>query len=222
MSSTDVAVRDPELDRFARLGRWLALSESKSDSPETRGAAGALRFYYAQALGLPPLAAAEISVIDGKLVASALLLRGLAAQQGFEVRQVSGDDTACTAAIYKGDRELGRSTFTIEDAKRAGLAKRINWQNYPQRMLWARASANVIRDYASQVAVGILTREELADQDGGDPVEAPAVEVTVEDLPDWPAMDQTEQYDAEQETFDDELGETGDPPDNDGDDDGDE
>lgn len=160
--STDVAVRDPELDRYARLGRWLALSESRSDDPAAKGAAAALRFYYARELGLPPMAAAELSVIDGKLVVSAQLYRGLAESAGYRIERTELDDTHCTATLFKGETRIGDATFTMEDAKRAGLIRdRSAWKTYPQRMLWARASAFVIRDYASHVAVGIITREEL-------------------------------------------------------------
>ena len=41
------AVRDVELDRLARLGQWLALSESGATDAKALGAAAALRLYYA-------------------------------------------------------------------------------------------------------------------------------------------------------------------------------
>jgi len=178
----------PELDRYVRLGRMLALSESGDRSPDARAAAGALRFYYAEALRLPPMAAAELSVIDGKLVASALLLRALAEERGYRVVRLQGDSERCVAVLYRGPDELGRSTFTIEQAKQAGLATRTNWRTYPDRMLWARASSNVIRDYAPAVAVGIITAEEIEveaiEGDEPEPVEADAI--------DWPDPDEAD------------------------------
>jgi hypothetical protein len=219
-AGTALAVRTDDLDRLARLGKWLALAESKQTSPEARGASAALRFYYAEALGLPPMAAAELNVIDGKLVVSALLLRALAEERGYRVeRDPSSDATSCTAVLYResgrGNRgEIGRATFTIEQAKQAGLAGKTNWRTYPDRMLWARASTNVIRDYAPAVAVGIVTDEEMADR-----VDDPnVIEGVADEAPDvdWPMADQADPYDAERMAADEEAaerGEGGDPPD---------
>ena len=73
-----LVVRENRLDDLARLGAWLALSESGASDEKARGAAAALRLYYAAELGLPPLAVAELSVIKGRLFVSAQLMRALA------------------------------------------------------------------------------------------------------------------------------------------------
>lgn len=161
-------VRDPELDRLARLGKWLALAESKTDTPEAKGATAALRLYYAGELGLPPLAAAELSMIGGRLVVSARLLRALALRAGYRVIRVESSDEQCVAAVVviATGEELGRATFTIEDAKRAGLIRdRSAWQSHPARMLWARASAFVVYDCCPDVALGLITEEETDELD---------------------------------------------------------
>src|SRR5262245_15130839 len=92
------AVRTPELERFRQLGQWLALSESGGDSANARSASAALRLFYAQELALPPLAAAELSVIRGKLVVSARLLRALAGRHGYRVVKVKSTPEGCMAA----------------------------------------------------------------------------------------------------------------------------
>src|SRR5262245_44591762 len=56
-----------ELAVFRTVGHWLALAETGEDTPKAKGAAAALRLYYANELGLPPLAAAELSVIHGRV-----------------------------------------------------------------------------------------------------------------------------------------------------------
>jgi len=160
----EIAVRDLELDRLARLGSWLALSESGEQTEKARGAAAALRFYYAAELGLPPLAAAELSVIKGRLYLSAQLLRALAARHGYHVDRVYADDKTCTAALTRNGVELGQATFTIEDAKTAGLIRGGSaWSSHPARMLWARASKNVIVDFAPAVALGVALDDELVE-----------------------------------------------------------
>jgi hypothetical protein len=155
--------RDPELDRLARIGTWLAASEAGRDDDKSRGMTAALRLFYAQELGLPPLAASELSIVRGRLFPHAKLLRALAARQGYRVERVDASDTACTAVLYNADgRELGRYTFTIEDAQRAKLVKADSaWQTHPARMLWARACKFVLDDYAPEVTLGLGVEEEL-------------------------------------------------------------
>ena len=45
-----LVVRENRLDDLARLGTWLALSESGAADEKARGAAAALRLYYAAEL----------------------------------------------------------------------------------------------------------------------------------------------------------------------------
>jgi hypothetical protein len=189
--TSSLAIRDPELGRIATLGKWLALSEAAQDDQQTKGASAALRLYYAEKLDLPPLATAELSVIKGRLVVGAKLLRALAARHGYRVVKLESTDTSCTAALVdiQSGLELGRATFTIDDAKRAGLVReRSAWQTHPARMLWARASKFVIDDNAPEVSLGIVTEDEMAEIQG-----QPADEIYVSPI------DQTEEYEAEHE-----------------------
>jgi len=174
--TADLVVREPtRLDELARLGTWLALSESGSNSEKAVGASAALRLYYAAELGLPAPAVAELSVINGRLFMSAQLLRALAEREGYRVYRGHSDDESCTAVLMRDAVELGRATFTIENAKTAGLGGRGAWKTHPARMLWARASKNVIVDFAPGVALGIALDDEAQEYTGQ----------TVPDVP-WP------------------------------------
>jgi hypothetical protein len=105
-------------------------------------------------------------VINGRVFVGAKLLRALAAQRGYRVLQIESTPDTCTAAVEDlgSGRELGRYTFTIEDAKRAGLIRdRGAWKTHPARMLWARASKYVLDDYAPEVTLGIYTDDERAE-----------------------------------------------------------
>jgi hypothetical protein len=65
-----------------------------------------------------------------------------------------------------GTEEAITSTFTIEDAKRAGLfPKKDNWRNYPQRMLKARAISYAVNDLFPDIVFGMLSSEEAQDID---------------------------------------------------------
>jgi hypothetical protein len=65
-----------------------------------------------------------------------------------------------------GTEEAIISTFTIEDAKRAGLfPKKDNWRMYPQRMLKARAISYAVNDLFPDIVFGMLSSEEAQDID---------------------------------------------------------
>ena len=159
-----IAEREPSrLDELARLGLWLAASESGDSSANTRGATAALRLYYAAELGLTPMAAAELTVIKGRLYVGAQLLRALAIRAGYRVFRLDASDESCTARIVAQDgRIVGESTFTLEQATKAGLVRSGSpWTTHPGRMLWARASKNAIVDFAPEVALGMALDDEL-------------------------------------------------------------
>jgi len=166
---TDVAVRPPsQLDDLARLGQWLAWAESGNTDEKSRGAGAALRLYYARELGLTPMAASELSLINGRLVVGAALLRALARRAGYWIQRLDDNDQTCTARISDPQGQvLGHATFTIENAKIAGLIRdRSAWKTHPARMLWARASANVIKDFAPEVALGMILEDEVQEVTG--------------------------------------------------------
>lgn len=168
-ASREIAERDEapgSLAELRTLGWWLALAESGDSTREAKGAAAALRFYFVRELGLPPLAANEVSMIKGHLYVGPKLLRAQAARKGYRViRTPDSDADAVTAVVYGKDGvELGRTTFTMEDAKRAKLVKPNSaWETHPARMLWARAAKFAIDDYAPEVSLGLGTDDEAAE-----------------------------------------------------------
>ncbi|HEY7621706.1 MAG TPA: hypothetical protein VH834_18140 [Solirubrobacteraceae bacterium] len=169
------AASDLEYDRFARLGTWLAATEGSSDPRGKDGMVAALRFALAAELGWPLRAASEIAVIHGRLHISSKMLRALAEREGYRVVRVEETATSCTAAVLdRAGEEVGRATFTLEDAKRAGLVKdKSAWQTYPARMLWARAAGWAINDAIPHVALGLAMTEEAEDYIEGEARELP-------------------------------------------------
>ena len=66
--------------------------------------------------------------------------------------------------IKGGDIEETQSSFSYEDAKRAGLtSKRGPWQQYPSRMLQLRARGFALRDAFPDAIKGLITIEEAQD-----------------------------------------------------------
>lgn len=72
----------------------------------------------------------------------------------------------CTAIILKGEDEVGRETFTTEDAKTAWLLEKDNRTKYPKTMLRYRAMRLAITFRAPDVLGGIQVAEEMQDVDG--------------------------------------------------------
>jgi hypothetical protein len=57
--------------------------------------------------------------------------------------------------------EPHKVSFSMADARRAGLANKTNWQNHPRSMLRARVITNGIRMVLPAVVAGIYTEDEI-------------------------------------------------------------
>lgn len=116
-------------------------------------------------LGLPPMyALSNIAVINGKPVAGAeLMLAVIYRDHGDSAVQVERTDATGCTLLYKRRQwpEYRAFSFTIEDAKRAGLANGPTWQKYPQAMLRARCVSAVARMAFPDSIGGMYTPEEL-------------------------------------------------------------
>lgn len=104
-------------------------------------------------LGLTPFQSMSgVHIIQGKPVVGAGLLASLldrdpAYDYRVEWEPDEKNPQACTVIVIKNGNERGRSRFSLEDAKRAGLTQP-NWAKYPASMLFARAMSNAVRWYA--------------------------------------------------------------------------
>jgi len=83
-----------------------------------------------------------------------------------------------------GTEESITSTFTIDDAKRAGLfPKKDNWRMYPQRMLKARAISYAVNDLFPDIVFGMLSSEEAQDIDRPEKTMYEIIESEAETIP---------------------------------------
>ena len=159
-----------ESELSAQISYAKALSQSDLLPREFRGkpANVLVAIGYGQALGLSPMIALNgIAVIGGKPSLSAQLQSALVRRAGHKLH-VKGDDTTATATLTRSDdpETEHTSTWTMDRAKRAGLAQGGAWKTYPESMLAARAITEVIRNAASDVLLGIAyTPEELGHDD---------------------------------------------------------
>ncbi|MEM9610955.1 MAG: hypothetical protein AAGA99_26335 [Actinomycetota bacterium] len=146
-------------------------------------------------LGIGPMQAlSKIHVVDGRPALAAELMRALALQQGHEFWVEETSNTKVTVAGRRSNSSADvpptRVTWTLDDAKQAGLNGRQNWRKYPRAMLLARATGELCRLIFPDVLAGIsYTSEELTDGDvvdDGDVVAGELEAATTEDEPTKP------------------------------------
>ena len=161
------------------LRRAQAIARAKDALPRSyRENPGAvlLADQWARSRGIDTLTAIQtVSFVDGRPVVDATMQRALAEKAGYEIRLADLSDQAATVIVLRGGAELGRETFTIEEAKRQGLTGKQNWQKTPKNMLVARATTNAIRFFAPSVLVGLS-----ADDDVTDPTEVLAAPAQID------------------------------------------
>lgn len=124
-------------------------------------------------VGLPPLASLQhIAVISGRPGLYGDAVAGVAIKSG-AIKAVdewlegdAGKDSwTAVCEVTRPDGGKVKRTFSVADAKRANLwGKAGPWQQYPQRMLAARARGYAVRDAAPHAFLG-YTVEELRDID---------------------------------------------------------
>ncbi len=128
-------------------------------------------------LGLPPFASiAGIHVIQGKPALSSNLVATLIANDPrYSYRVERADDTNCVIQWYEGSDRVGLSSFTIDEAKKAGLSDKATWKAYPSDMLFARAITRGARRFAPGIFGGspIYTPDELGNVIEGELVTSP-------------------------------------------------
>lgn len=119
-----------------------------------------------EALGLPPTAALYgINVIQGKPTLSAETMRAVVLSHGhrFDVEAFTETEARVACARAERPEDVSRFSFTIEDAKRAGLLGG-NYDKYPKAMLLARATSQACRAVFPDVLAGVsYTPDELDD-----------------------------------------------------------
>lgn len=140
----------------------------------------------AQAEGMhPAIAARDYHVIQGRpaLKADAMLARFQAA--GGKVAWKTYTDLEVTGEFSHAQGGSVSVTWTMEMAKRIGLASKDNWKNFPRAMLRSRCISEGIRTVYPGCVVGVYTPEEVQDFDAT-PAErnmGKAEEVLAEPLP---------------------------------------
>lgn len=120
-------------------------------------------------VGLAPMQAlSNIAVINGRATIWGDAIPALMQRKGHQIDvQVTGEGEGMVATATLIRADTGQTivrTFSVEDAKKAGLwGKQGPWQQYPKRMLSHRARAWAVRDGAADALMGLEVAEEQQD-----------------------------------------------------------
>lgn len=112
-------------------------------------------------LGLPPFAAMSgIHIIQGKpTIGSGLMAARVKGSGKYDYKVIEHSEKICSIDFYHGKEKLGNSTFTIDDAKKAGTK---NLDKFPKNMLFARAISNGVKFYTPDIYSGpVYVPEEM-------------------------------------------------------------
>lgn len=129
---------------------------------------------YGAELGLNPIQALQrVIPIHGQPTLEARTMVALLKARGYKIKTTAQSDQSVTVRGVDLDGEEYQSTWTIERATRAGYTRNQKYQTDPQAMLKAKAQAEVCRDMAPEVLLGIAystedLESERLDSPGGD------------------------------------------------------
>lgn len=166
------AIIPQNMDEVFRLAKAVCAAgwaPKGMDRPE----ACAIAIMHGLEIGLKPLTALQrIAVVNGRPTlwgdGAMSLVRASGLCSGVdETIEGTGDArTATCAAHRKGEAKAIIRTFSVADAKKAGLwGKSGPWSQYPDRMLQMRARAFALRDGFADVLGGFYMREEIEEDD---------------------------------------------------------
>ncbi len=117
-------------------------------------------------LGLSPMRAIQsVAVVNGRAALWGDAMLAIAKSSGLveSVIETAGD-TSATCVVRLRDGEMVSRTFSIDDAKTAGLWNKTGpWTQYPKRMLQMRARSFALRDAVPEALCGFTSREEMDD-----------------------------------------------------------
>lgn len=140
---------------------------------------------YGNALHIHPIVALNgIDIIEGNLTITPALMSGLVRERGHKLRvrtDGTGQALTATATLVRADdpQHPFEVTWSMADAKAAGLDNKQNWKKYPRAMLKARAISEVCREGAEDVLMGAYVPEELGAtvNEAGEVIDAEIVEL---------------------------------------------
>lgn len=149
----------------ATLTELMSVAKQFAESgmfPDTKTAAQAIvKIQAGNEIGIPPFAAMTgIHIIQGKPTIGAGIMASRVKGSGkYDYRVIEQTEKICIIDFYQGKEKIGTSSFSIDDAKKAGTK---NMDKHPKNMLFARAMSNGVKWYCPDVFSGpVYVPEEM-------------------------------------------------------------
>jgi len=187
---TDVAAFEPaSIDEALAVSKLLVSSRLLPRSITAPEAAFAV-IVTGRELGLSAMQALRaIHIVEGKPTLSADLMVALVkrSEACLFFRLVESSAAVATYEAHRrGEPSPTRLSFSMDEAKAAGVTGKDNWRKYPAAMLRARCAAALARAVFPDLVLGVYDPDELAPTVDVTPAPAPAP-ITVEAAPVAPA-----------------------------------
>lgn len=144
------------MDDLSKMSTAFAISGM---FPDIKSAAQAMvKIQAGLEIGIKPFAAMTgIHIILGKPEIGAGICAGRVKASGkydYSVKELTNEK--CSIDFYEGEKFIGNSTFSIEDAKKAGTK---NTDKFPRNMLFSRAISNGVKWFTPDVFDVVLYTE---------------------------------------------------------------
>lgn len=153
----------PQTQNMVALAKHLLESKMFPNAGSLAGVVTIME--YGRELGLPPVAALNtMAVIRGRLTMEAKAMLAVANKNaGVSWKVVELTNDKCTMQFNRPGFEPCTVTFTVEEAKEAGLLSKDAWKLYRQDMLFARCASRGVRRIAPDAVLGLYSTEEMQD-----------------------------------------------------------
>jgi hypothetical protein len=133
-------------------------------------AQGVVKILAGKELDLTPLQAmSNLYIVNSKIgMASQLMASKIKASGKYDYHIDELTNETCVITFFEGKngerKEIGKSSFTKDDAIKCGLINKDSFKNYPKNMLFARALSNGFRWYCPDaLKLNVYTEEEIID-----------------------------------------------------------
>ena len=156
-----------------------------------------------------------VAWVQGRPVVDSTLQRAMARNAGYDVRVTEASDTKATVRVLvNGTTVVGTASYTIDEARAAGLTGKDNWKKHTTDMLVARATTRAIKWFCAEALIGGALSPDEVDDLTSDPVQVltataevvppvspsppiqtanPVVAVEVDDVEDAEVVDDTDE-----------------------------
>jgi len=113
-----------------------------------------------------------VAWVQGRPVVDSTLQRAMARNAGYDVRVTEASDTKATVRVLvNGTTVVGTASYTIDEAKAAGLTGKDNWKKHTTDMLVARATTRAIKWFCAEALIGGALSPDEVDDLSDDPVQ---------------------------------------------------